>query len=80
MTKREETLNIRIREINMSIEVLGEFSETNEVFALKNELHNIRKEILRIHKAQARRAAITDVYDSLGMTKVRGNLGGIYYE
>jgi hypothetical protein len=31
-------------------------------------------------KAKSRRAAMREVYESLGLTKVRGALGGVYFE
>jgi hypothetical protein len=39
-----------------------------------------QKRAARNARARARRRAIADAYDSLGMKRVRGNLGGTYYE
>jgi hypothetical protein len=36
--------------------------------------------IKRKARAKVRRAGIADAMDSVGMTKVRGNLGGTYWE
>lgn len=43
-------------------------------------LPNERQLARRRAAAKARRAALRDVLDSVGMTEVRGNLGGRYYE
>lgn len=60
------------------------FSSSNPFTAQHGEavtaFMKLRNQINRKVAARERRAAIRDAYASAGMVKVRGNLGGTYYE
>lgn len=63
--------------------------QTNERSARNNQTGEVVREsqnpvyyaeIRRKALAAARRRAMTEAMDSIGMTRVRGNLGGTYWE
>jgi uncharacterized Zn finger protein (UPF0148 family) len=45
-----------------------------------NTCQDCERRTKRNTRAKARRAEMKDLYASLGMTQVRGALGGVYYE
>ncbi len=83
MSKTEQALRKRLAEIasDLNSSFLGMTNEEDlRIFQLQQEQTDIRKKLRSNARKRLAAQSIRDAYSDLGLKRVRGNMGGIYYE